>query len=149
MFIRFLSVLFALLISCTSAHAGDYTKDDAVKMVEKAAAFLKANGKEKLIAEVGKKDGPFHKGELYVYVTDLNYTMLAHPANPKLVGKSNLDVPDVDGKFYRKEMIELAKTKGSGWVDYKYKNPESGKVEAKTSYVLKAEDLMLVCGIYK
>jgi signal transduction histidine kinase len=75
--------------------------------------------------------------------------MVAHPKNAKLVGKNLLEVPDVDGKLFRKEIVELAKSKGSGWVDYKYKNPETGKIEDKTTYVLKVGDIILCCGIYK
>ena len=60
-----------------------------------------------------------------------------------------MDVPDVDGKLYRKEMVTLAKTKGRGWVDYKYRNPVSGKVEPKTSYLAKTGDMIIICGIYR
>ena len=38
---------------------------------------------------------------------------------------------------------------GKGWVDYMYKNPENGKVEAKTAYVLRSGDLIFIAGIYK
>ena len=149
MSIRMLAMLVALMLPCGFATAGDYTRDDAVKMVEKAAAFLGANGKDNLIAEVGVRNGRFHQGELYVYVTDLAYTILAHPVNPKLVGQYIVDVPDVDGKLYRKEMVKLARTKGRGWVDYKYKNPVSGKVEPKTSYLSRSGDMIIICGIYR
>jgi len=144
-----LAMLVALMVPCGFATAAEYTRDDAVKMVEKAAAFSRANGKDKLIAEVNVRNGQFHQGELYVYVTDLAYTILAHPVNPRLIGQYIVDVPDVDGKPYRKEMVEMARTKGRGWVDYKYKNPVSGKVEPKTSYLSKTGDMIIICGIYK
>ena len=149
MSIRVLATLAALMVQCGFATAAEYTRDDAVKMVEKASAFLRTNCKDKLIAEVNVRDGKFHQGELYVYVTDLAYTILAHPVNPKLIGQYIVDVPDVDGKLYRKEMVTLAKTKGRGWVDYKYKNPVSGKVEPKTSYLSKTGDMIIICGIYR
>ena len=153
MSIRVLAMLVAMMVPCGFAAAVDYTSEytrtDAVNMVEKAAAFLLANGKDKFIAEVNVKAGRFHQGELYVYVTDLAYTILAHPVNPKLIGQYIVDVPDVDGKLYRKEIVAVAKTKGHGWVDYKYKNPVSGKVEPKSSYLSKAGDLIIVCGIYR
>ena len=66
-----------------------------------------------------------------------------------MVGKDLIDVPDADGKLFRREIIELAKTKGKGWVDYKYKNPTSGKVEAKTTYIQLVDDVVLEAGIYK
>ena len=146
---RLLVMLFALMLPSGFAAAADHTRDDAVKMVEKASAYLAANGKDKFIAEVNVKDGRFHQGELYVFVTDLTYTMLAHPVNPKLIGQYIVDVPDVDGKLYRKEIVRVAKMQGRGWVDYKYKNPVSGKVEPKTSFVSRAGDFIIICGIYK
>jgi len=149
MSIRVLVLLVALMVPGGLAAAAEHTRNDAVKMVEKATAFLLANGKDKFIAEVNMKDGRFHQGELYVYVTDLAYTILAHPVNPKIVGQYIVDVPDVDGKPYRKEMVNLARTKGRGWVDYKYKNPVSGLVEPKTSYLSKTGDMIIICGIYK
>lgn len=124
-------------------------KDDAIALVKDAQKFVKDNGKEKALQEMSKPDGKWVKGELYVFAYDLQAVMVAHPKNPKLVGKNLLEVPDVDGKLFRKEIVELAKAKGSGWVDYKYKNPETGKIEDKTTYLLKAGDIILCCGIYK
>lgn len=144
-----LMLLGTLVLSLAGgAHATD-EKALAKTFVEDAAAFLGTAGKEKGLAELNRKDGKFVKGELYVFAYDLNGTMAAHPVNPKLVGKNLLEVPDVDGKLFRKEIVETAKKSGSGWVDYKYKNPTDGKIEAKTTYVKKAGDLVLCCGVYK
>jgi hypothetical protein len=131
-----------------SAFAGTEA-DEAKAMVEKASALIKSEGREKALAEIGNPQGPFVKGEMYVFAYDLTATMVAHPVNPKLVGKNLLDVPDAEGKLFRKEIVELAKTKGSGWVDYKYKNPQTSKIESKTTYIQKEGDVVLCCGIYK
>ena len=48
----------------------------------------------------------------------------------------------------RAEMVAAAK-KGSGTVEYMWKNPESGKVEAKVSYLKKAGDQVCGVGAYK
>jgi cytochrome c len=147
---RILTVLAGLAFFCGAAYAENWTKEDAVKMVEQANAFYKANGREKLLAELNTKNGRFQKGELYVVATDMKGTMLAHPNIPKLVGKNLYDVPDVDGKYFRRENSEVARTKGSGWVDFKFTNPVTGKAEPKTAYIFRAaDDLILVCGIYK
>ncbi len=131
------------------APGASASQKNAMAHVEKAAAFVKANGKDAALKEFSKAKGQFDKGELYVFAYDMNATIVAHPKNPKLIGKNLLDVPDTDGKFFRKEIMETARTKGSGWVDYKYLNPETKKVEAKTTYVLKVGDLVLCCGTYK
>ena len=143
-------VLAIVLAICMfgSAFAGTEA-DEAKAMVEKASAMIKAEGREKALAEIGNPHGQFVKGEMYVFAYDLTATMVAHPINAKLVGKNLLDVPDAEGKLFRKEIVELAKTKGSGWVDYKYKNPQTSKIESKTTYIHKEGDIVLCCGIYK
>ncbi len=124
-------------------------KDEAVAMVKEAAGFLKTNGKEAALQECSKPDSKWVKGELYVFAYDFNGVIVAHPKNAKLVGKNMMDVPDVDGQLFRKDIVDTAKSKGSGWVDYKYKNPTSGKIEEKTTYLLKAGDVIFCCGIYR
>jgi signal transduction histidine kinase len=125
------------------------SQKEAKALVEKAAAYVKANGKDASLKEFSKAKGQFDKGDLYVFVYDMSATIVAHPKNAKLIGKNLMDVPDTDGKLFRKEIVETAKVKGSGWVDYKHLNPETKKVEAKTTCVLKVGDLVLCCGAYK
>lgn len=138
-----------LLVAAAPAQAANPTQKDAQAMTEKAAAYAKANGSAKLIERINAKDPEFLSGELYVVVLKPDGTHLAHPVNPKLIGKSMLDVPDPDGKLFRKERVDLAASKGKGWVDYKYKNPENGKIEQKTAYVLMVGDVILSAGVYK
>ncbi len=145
---KFWVVLLMNLLWCGPALAGG-TADQAKAVVDEAVSFLQANGKEKALAELSNPKGKFVKGELYVFAYDLNAVVVAHPVNPKLIGKNLMEVPDADGKLFRKEIVETAKTKGVGWVDYKYKNPESGKMELKTTYLKKASDIVICCGIYK
>ena len=47
------------------------------------------------------------------------------------------------------QLRKLAAKKGSGWVDYQYKNPTTGKIEPKTTYILRVGDAVLEAGIYK
>lgn len=139
----------AIVVSSVSLSFASADSAAAVAMVKKAAAFVKANGTEKAIKAISDSAGQYVKGELYVFAYDTAGTMMAHPKNAKLIGKNMIDVPDVDGKLFRKEIVTIANTKGSGWVDYKYKNPTSGKTEDKTTYFLKEGTLILCCGIYK
>jgi cytochrome c len=125
------------------------SQKEAKALVEKAAVFAKANGKDAALKEINLAKGQFDKGELYVFAYDMSGTIIAHPKNPKLIGKDLINVPDPDGKMFRKEIVEVAKTKGAGWVDYKYTNPETKKIEAKTTYVVKVGDMILCCGTYK
>jgi cytochrome c len=125
--------------------------DEAKAMVEKAHSYLKANGKEKAFAEISNPEGQFVKGDLYVFVQDFTGVNLAHGGNPKFVGLNHSGLRDPDGVYFIKEMAELAKTKGSGWVDYKWVNPSTKKLQAKTTYVKRIEgtDSYMACGVYK
>jgi len=144
-------VLFGLSLASaqTPSKATSDRKAEAVALVEKAAAFTSEHGKEKGLAEMNKPGGQFDKGELYVFVLDLNGVMAAQPKNPKAVGEKLIDKPDNKGKLFRKEIVEKAKSEGSGWVDYFYLNPKTGKEEDKTTYLKKVGDLVICCGVYR
>jgi signal transduction histidine kinase len=129
------------------AHATD--TDDAKKLVKQAAAYVKYQGKEKALAEISTPKGMFDKGEVYVFAYDLQGVMLAHPKNPSLIGQNLLTVPDTEGKLFRKEIVEKAKSQGSGWVDYVYLNPETKRQEHKTTYFQKVDDIIICCGVYQ
>lgn len=143
--ILFMAAIFCL--SFTSVRADD--RDIAVALVKKAVAFNKANGPEKLIEEVSNPKGQFVNGAFYVFLMDKDAVMLAHPINPSLIGQSNAAIQDVDGKFFTREMFEVTKAKGSGWVDYRFKNPKTNEIAPKSSYVELADDLLVGCGVYR
>lgn len=147
---RITGALLCLILAAGAAVASEPSEKDAIAMSERGAAFYKAHGRDDLVTHVTAKDPDFVQGSMYIYVRDLNTgTNLAHPFNQSIVGKDLNDVPDNNGKYYRRDILELARKDGKGWVDYMYKNPTSGKVEAKTSYVQRVGDVILVTGIYK
>ena len=126
------------------------TEKDAIAMTERGAVLIKAHGKEAMLKKINARDPDYVQGSLYIDMRDL-YTgiVLAHPINSTLVGKDLTDVPDATGKRYRREIIELAQRSGKGWVEYLYKNPSNGKIEPKTTYILRVDDVVLEAGIYK
>ena len=140
-------LVFMLTMSATATCFAD-SAEQATALVKKAVAFYKANGLEKALDEFSNPKGLFKEGEVYIFAYDLTGTMLAHP-NPALIGHNLTDVPDADGKFFRKEFVKVAATQGSGWVDYKYQNPKTKLMEHKTTYVEKVEDIIICCGIFK
>lgn len=128
---------------------GRHSKDDAIKMVEKAVAMHTASGKARVLAAINQKNGPFHQGDLYVFAYDIGGTMLAHPVNPKLVGRNMLDVPDSNGNYWRKTIQKINASKGAAiWADYTYRNPVNGRNEPKSCYVRKFEDVIYCSGVY-
>ncbi len=146
-------LIAALCLAFAAGNAGaadDPTEKDAIAMVERGAALIKAKGKAEMMKRIVARDPDFVQGALYIDMRDL-YTgiVLAHPINPSIVGKNLTDIPDANGKQYRREIVALGQAKGTGWVDYLYKHPTSGKIEPKTTYIMRVDDVLLEAGIYK
>jgi len=137
-----------LLMASFGAHAAA-TPDDATAMVQKGEAFIKANGKDKGHAEISSKTSQFKKDDLYLVVYGLDGTVHAHGANEKMIGKNLIDLKDIDGKLFVKERVDLAKSKGTFWQDYKFTNPVTKKIEPKAMYCEKLDDAVVCGGIYK
>jgi cytochrome c len=127
------------------------TAAEATAMVKKGVAAIKAGGKDhdKLYTEVTAKDGKWVDRDLYLVVYGLDGSVKAHGANAKLVGNNLMDMLDIDGKPYIKERMDLAKSKGSFWQDYKFTNPTTKKIEPKSMYCEKVDELVACAGIYK
>lgn len=121
--------------------------DEAVALVAEAIAFYKANGKEKALAEISKPEGNFVKEDLYVFAYSPTAIIIAHGGDPKLVGQDFSDVHDSDGKYFAREFTKIGPE--GGWVDYKWMNYKTKKVEAKTSYLKRIGDVIIGCGAYK
>jgi signal transduction histidine kinase len=145
-----LALAWALAPGAGIASSDKGTADEAKAMVEKAASLLKDAGAEKAFAafnDPANKD--FHDRDLYIFVRSMDGNTVAHGANKGMIGHTNLDLKDADGKPYNKEMIDLANGKGSGWVDYRWVNPVSHKIEPKSSFIEKVGDYVVGAGFYK
>jgi signal transduction histidine kinase len=147
---RTLVLPFLFCLAGSLAAQGQKTKAQA--LVKEAIAFEHTNGREALLKETNQGSGRFHvKGgeDLYIFVYDLKGTCLGIGFQSQLVGINRWTAKDPDGKLFVQEIIQTGQTKGGGWVDYKYTNPKSGKVEAKTSFVEAVDGMVIGCGIYK
>lgn len=132
------------------AADGGATEKEAVAMVKKGVAAIKAGPKDKAYADITDKGNTnFHDRDLYLVVYALDGVVMAHGANAKFVGRNMIDLKDIDGKAFVKERVELAKTKGTFWQDYKFTNPVSKKIEPKSMYCEKLDDAVVCGGVYK
>jgi signal transduction histidine kinase len=126
------------------------TDKEAIAMVKKGVAYIKAHGTEKGYAAITDRNNKdFHDRDLYLAVHRIDGTALAHGTNEKMVGKNFMEMRDIDGKEYIKERVEFAKVKTSFWTDYKFNNPVSKKIEPKTAYCERLDDTVVCGGIYK
>lgn len=143
-------LISALCLIGGNSYAEEHgTAEQAVQMVHKVIAAIKANGRDKTIAEINTLSSTYRDRDLYVTIMDLKGVELAHGANKRMQGVNLIDIKDQDGKLYIRERLELAKTKGKGWQDYKFVNPVSKAMEPKSMYFEKYDDMIVSCGIYK
>ncbi|MBI3705799.1 MAG: cache domain-containing protein [Rhizobiales bacterium] len=141
------AVAFALLAGTTLSLAA--TKDDAVAMVKKAVAAIKADGVEKTYAAISAPGGKYVDGEIYVVVNSLEGVTVAHATNPKLIGRNMAEEQDVDGKYFAKDMNALARKQASFWYDFKFVNPATKKIQVKDYYCESLDSTRVCAGVYR
>ena len=133
-----------------SAGAEFGTRDEAVAMVKRVLEKFTQAGSEATFKAVNDKSDPaFHDRDLYPFIYDLKGVNVAHGARPALVGKNLISLKDQNGVYLIQEMIAIAKGPGSGWVDYKWQNPITDKIEDKSSYIEKMGDYFVGVGVYR
>jgi methyl-accepting chemotaxis protein len=120
-----------------------------VAFVKKGVDHVRRVGVRRACADFNDGRGDFVKGELYIFALDLQGTRLAYAPDTSVVGQNAIDMTDAEGKYLGREINQLARTHGSGWVDFKFLNPKSGRIEPKSAYIERAGDIILGCGIYQ
>ena len=142
-----LSLGAALLLAPAIWASGGATPDEAKAMAVKAAAYLQSAGPEKAFAAFdAKDDATWHDRDLYVVVQDSKGAIVAHGTNPGLIGRNVLELKDVDGKPFNHDIQAV---KDAAWVDYKWQNPMTKAVEAKTQYNVRVGEYVVGVGAYK
>jgi methyl-accepting chemotaxis protein len=105
-----------------------------VALVEKAAAMVNARGKA-AFDEFRKKGSEWFVGETYLFAYDGKGNVLLNPAFPKREGTNVSGQTDANGKHFHDLMLETARTKGAGWVDYVFPKPGQTATSHKWTYV--------------
>jgi hypothetical protein len=131
------------------ALAANASKEEAVAMVKRGVVAINTLGADKAYAEFSAPGGKWVDRDLYLLVFRTDGTSLAHGVNPKQIGMNLIDRKDIDGKEFIRERMEMAKAKASFWQDYKFQNPVTKKIEAKTSYCERLNDTVVCAGVYK
>ncbi len=131
----------ASLVEVAWSLLGDYAQD------VREGRLSEAEAKRRAMVRLG---GLRFGQDNYFWVNDFDGVMLMHPLLPQLKGKSLLEDQDEQGKYYMREMLEAARTKGEGYVKYIWPKPGSLEPAPKISYVKVFEpwSWLVGCGIY-
>jgi signal transduction histidine kinase len=139
----------AMCTTTVSARDDNATPAEATAMVKEGIAYIKAHGRAKAYAEINARPGRFTDRDLYLVVYGIDGIVRAHGANPQMIGKNLLDLKDIDGKAFVQERVDLAKANNSFWQTYKFTNPVSKKIESKSAYCERLDDVVVCGGVYK
>jgi len=139
--------VLCLAVAAPLAAGEKATPEEAQALLAKAVKAIETQGEEKALAAFNDPKGGYRDRELYVFCTGTDNKMSAH-ADPAMIGVDATTLKDPDGKEVGKEMAAL-RTKGEGVVEYRWKNPVSGEVEPKVSYLKSAGNQLCGVGAYK
>jgi cytochrome c len=165
-------VMMASVALAASVMAQGGVKEECIALTKDAAKFINEKGLDAAIAEINNKEGKFVTKNTYVFLMDLEGNELAHPYHAMTgspfsavtaSGRKVLklyDFKDTNGKLFVQEYIQVAKTKGEGWVEYMYPIPQELKKpipfkekvsSKKLSYVYRVpgKDLMVIAGFFE
>lgn len=124
-------------------------EEDAKAMVAKAIALYDEKGEAALATfDEGKASG-FEAGDVYIVVQSRGPEgkVIAHAADPKLVGTPLVQIADPTGKQFGVIMSKDATPEG-GWFDYEWPDPATGKLGNKRSWAVLHKDLVFIAGFY-
>lgn len=145
-----LATIFVALTVVPQAFAASLgTKAQAIAMVKRVQEKFVRDGPEATFAAVTRQDAEFHDRDLYPFIYRLDGVNVAHGARPALVGKNLSNIKDPDGVPLIRLMIQITSDQGSGWVDYKWPNPITNKIEDKTSYCERMGGYFVGVGVYR
>lgn len=144
---RFLLGILFVVSFAASSIAGEFaTMDEAKAMAERAAKHVQSAGVDTAAKDFMTPGGDWHDRDLYVFVFDKDGTTIAHGAKAALVGRNLTSLRDVDGKAFMQEFLAVQDT---AWVDYKWQNPTTNKVDPKSSYIIRVGENIVGVGAYK
>lgn len=131
-------------------YAPRATPEQAMSVLWRAVDELKRHGPGTAFTAFNDINGSFVRDDTYVFVVGItDRRMHAHGAMPRLVGRNVAELKDVDGKQIIDQMLAIVSTADSGSLDYKWRNPVTGEIEKKHTFVRRVGDYMVGVGYYE
>ncbi|ENO87286.1 cache domain-containing protein [Thauera linaloolentis] len=125
-------------------------KDEAAgaeALLARAVAYYKDKGD--IALATFSRQGAFVTDSLYVYVLSGDGLMLASGGSSSvLIDRDVADMKDAAGKPFFREMLDTAKARGKGQVEYRWLNRRDGKVERKIAFFEQVGEKVLAVGYY-
>ncbi len=147
-----LAVLLGLYLA-TTAFADSATREEVIAKVKEAAKMITNQGQDAAFKEINNKKGKFVWKDTYVFVFDLEGTVVAHPFRPQNIGRNQMNWRDKSDPPRQpiKDMVDIAKGKGEGWTEYMWFKPGGKTLSKKISYIYRVpgQNFLVGAGIYE
>ncbi|MCG2584319.1 methyl-accepting chemotaxis protein [Massilia sp. TS11] len=123
--------------------------EEARQLVQQAAALVREQGQGALRAITDDPGKRFADRDMYVFAFNRQGAYTAFAGKPERVGRSLFDVPGLNAAKLVDEAFAIGEGH-SGWVDYDIPNPVTGKIEHKTSFIVRIHASTVIgCGVYR
>ena len=145
------TILLALFLAAPAMANDSASKEECVVKCREAAALINSKGLEAAIEKLSDQNGPFVWKDSYVFLMNLDGKMLAHPFMPELTKRDHvLLMTDPTDKALFVHFVNLARTKGEGWVEYMWPKPGKSTPQKKITYIYRVPDtdLFVGAGVY-
>jgi methyl-accepting chemotaxis protein len=143
--------LFRLMSNFNVGIRETGTVEEAVAMLKRGVEFAQTHGKEALIEDINKLSaGQFIERDIYLFVIDPNtYEFIAHGVNARLLKYDCRKVKDKDGVSYLGQLIDFAKERGEGSIEYESAHPITNETLPKIGFAQRVGDIVIASGAYK
>ena len=127
----------ALISTAAAADNGSKQVGQCMNLVKEAGTLIEEQGDE-AFDTFRVRGGDFFNGDTYIFVKNLDGTILVHPVDRNLEGKSDLEFKDVDGRKFGELTLESAKgNDAQGWSHYRYHKPGSTEPVWKSTFCVR------------
>jgi signal transduction histidine kinase len=116
--------------------------------VNRALDYYAQHGLQATINAVNDPAQRYFDRDMYVFIGADDSEFIACAGRPERVGVKMLGAPGTAARQIHDNVWDQV-GQGGGWVEYEIKNPATGLVEPKMSYVMPLEHLMVACGVYR
>lgn len=130
-------------------HLRRGTADEAYEMLMRARKYFEDHGFAAARTAMHDQAGEFRDRDLYVFAFDRSRMFEIYGADPTKAGHTTVDeLPGLDGEHLYNAGWAAAE-RGGDWIEYDVRNPVSGRIEPKISYIVPAGEYVMGCGVYK
>jgi methyl-accepting chemotaxis protein len=123
--------------------------DEAHALVMRAVQHLQTVDRQQALQDFQDTELGFIDRDLFLFGIDREGSYFIHGSRPGEIGSTVFESPGLDGDKFLPEFWRVA-DHGGGWISYMIRNPATGMIDKKESFIVKIGDNEAIgCGVYQ